>query len=124
MYVIFVSIAGYISPIIYHTAQNLDGVNVKGYMATSLMDSFEWLRGYQQWFGLHRVDFKNPSLPRTPKRSAHYYSEIVKNNGLPIPEEEKFLYETFPEDFRWSTASSSYQVGQHLASFLTQTHRN
>ncbi|CAJ1078805.1 lactase-phlorizin hydrolase-like [Xyrichtys novacula] len=91
-------------------AHNLDGVKVKGYIATSLMDSFEWLNGYNVGFGLHHVDFTNPNRPRTPKRSAHYYYQVVKDNGFPMPDDEKTLYGEFPISFNWSTASASYQI--------------
>uniref|UniRef100_A0A8C3PQ85 Lactase n=1 Tax=Calidris pygmaea TaxID=425635 RepID=A0A8C3PQ85_9CHAR len=62
----------------------LDGVNLKGYNAWSFMDNFEWLNGYDPTFGLHQVDFDNPNRPRTPKRSAVYYAEIIRNNGIPF----------------------------------------
>uniref|UniRef100_A0A3B4U6G1 beta-glucosidase n=1 Tax=Seriola dumerili TaxID=41447 RepID=A0A3B4U6G1_SERDU len=92
-------------------AHNLDGVKVKGYIATSLMDSFEWLNGYKIGFGLHHVDFTNSNRPRTPKRSAHYYYQVMRDNGFPLPDDEKMLYGQFPKTFNWSTASASYQVG-------------
>uniref|UniRef100_A0A8C4EUW2 beta-glucosidase n=1 Tax=Dicentrarchus labrax TaxID=13489 RepID=A0A8C4EUW2_DICLA len=91
-------------------AHNLDGVKVKGYIATSLMDSFEWLNGYKVGFGLHHVDFTNPNRPRTPKRSAHYYYQVMKDNGFPLPNDEKILYGQFPRAFNWSSASSAYQI--------------
>ncbi|XP_033990469.1 lactase-phlorizin hydrolase-like [Trematomus bernacchii] len=91
-------------------AHNLDAVKVKGYIATSLMDSFEWLNGYKVGFGLHHVDFTNPIKPRTPKRSAHYYYQVIKDNGFPLPDDEKILYGEFPKTFNWSTASASYQI--------------
>uniref|UniRef100_A0A667Z083 Lactase n=1 Tax=Myripristis murdjan TaxID=586833 RepID=A0A667Z083_9TELE len=91
-------------------AYDLDGVKVQGYIATSLMDSFEWLNGYTVGFGFHRVDFTNPNRPRTPKYSAHYYYQVIKDNGFPLPDDERVLYGHFRKNFIWSTATASYQI--------------
>ncbi|XP_056145398.1 lactase/phlorizin hydrolase [Lampris incognitus] len=91
-------------------AYDLDGVKVRGYIGSSLMDSFEWLNGYTVGFGLHHVDFTNPNRPRTSKYSAHYYYQVIKDNGFPIPDVEKPLYGNFSKDFIWSTATASYQI--------------
>eukprot|EP00076_Gallus_gallus_P002678 NP_001104816.1 lactase-phlorizin hydrolase precursor [Gallus gallus] len=91
-------------------AYKLDGVNLRGYNAWSFMDFFEWLNGYEPRFGLHEVDFNDPNRPRTPRRSAVYYAEIIRNNGIPLPEENKFLYGEFPKNFCWSVATAAYQI--------------
>ncbi|CAD0205436.1 unnamed protein product [Chrysodeixis includens] len=59
-----------------------DGVNLKGYMAWSLMDNFEWLGGYTQRFGLYYIDFQDPARTRIPKKSAFVYKHIVNNRYL------------------------------------------
>lgn len=92
------------------SAYKLDGVNLRGYNAWSFMDTFEWLNGYDPRFGLHQVDFDNPNRPRTPKRSAVYYAEIIRNNGIPLPKENEFLHGEFPKNFCWSVATAAYQV--------------
>ncbi|KAM9629680.1 lactase/phlorizin hydrolase [Morphnus guianensis] len=91
-------------------AYKLDGVNLRGYNAWSFMDTFEWLNGYDPRFGLHQVDFDNPNRPRTPKHSAVYYAEIIRNNGIPLPKENEFLHGEFPKNFWWSVATSAYQI--------------
>lgn len=100
------------------TAYELDGVKVKGYIATSLMDSFEWLNGYKLGFGFHHVDFGDINRPRTPKYSAHYYYQIMKDNGFPLPDDERMEWGHFPKDFIWSCATAAYQVSLNLK-FLT-----
>ncbi|XP_046442120.1 lactase-phlorizin hydrolase-like [Daphnia pulex] len=59
-----------------------DGVNVIGYTAWSLMDNFEWERGYLERFGMHYVNFTDPARPRIPKASANYYARLIQKNGF------------------------------------------
>ncbi len=56
------------------------GCNLQGYYAWSLMDNFEWAEGYAPRFGLVWIDFD--TLKRTPKRSFHWYQQVIANNGL------------------------------------------
>ncbi|XP_037379182.2 LOW QUALITY PROTEIN: lactase/phlorizin hydrolase [Talpa occidentalis] len=91
-------------------AYRLDGVDLRGYSAWSLMDNFEWLNGYTIKFGLYHVDFNNANRPRTARASARYYTELIASNGMPLPKEDEFLYGQFPEGFVWSVASAAYQI--------------
>ncbi|MBX3595827.1 family 1 glycosylhydrolase [Sphingomonas sp.] len=52
------------------------GTPVLGYLHWSLMDNFEWRRGYSQQFGLVAVD--RTRFRRSPKPSAKTYSELVE----------------------------------------------
>jgi len=56
-----------------------DGVNVKGIFAWSLMDNFEWGDGLNFRFGITYVDFMDGDLPRTPKQSAMWWTELIAN---------------------------------------------
>ena len=58
----------------------LEGVNLKGYFAWSLMDNFEWASGYDKRFGLHYVDYQ--TLKRTPKASSKWFAKVIEQNGL------------------------------------------
>lgn len=56
------------------------GANVRGYFLWSLMDNFEWAHGFGPRFGLVRVEYDTGK--RIPKQSAHWYSQVIKQNGL------------------------------------------
>ena len=63
-------------------AIKLDGANVKGYYAWSLLDNFEWAKGYTEKFGLHYVDFNDPARPRTPKESTKFITKLINDHGF------------------------------------------
>ncbi|WP_395700439.1 GH1 family beta-glucosidase [Aquabacterium sp.] len=51
------------------------GVDVQGYFVWSLLDNFEWAEGYRPRFGLVHVDYATQR--RTPKRSYHWYRDLI-----------------------------------------------
>jgi beta-glucosidase len=57
-----------------------DGVPVKGYFVWSFIDNYEWEDGYARRFGLVHVDYATQR--RTPKLSARYYSEVIRQNRI------------------------------------------
>jgi len=56
------------------------GVDVRGYLHWSLMDNFEWDKGFWPRFGLIEIDYE--SLRRTPRRSALFYADVCAANGI------------------------------------------
>ncbi|WP_447764210.1 family 1 glycosylhydrolase [Sphingopyxis panaciterrae] len=60
-------------------AVRAEGIPVLGYIHWSLMDNFEWRRGYSQHFGLVSVDRRN--FRRTFKPSAQVYAKLVRARG-------------------------------------------
>ncbi|MBP2321802.1 beta-glucosidase [Kibdelosporangium banguiense] len=52
-----------------------EGVDVRGYFVWSLLDNFEWSKGYQPRFGLVHIDYE--TLARTPKDSFHWYRKLI-----------------------------------------------
>ncbi|XP_050670535.1 myrosinase 1-like isoform X2 [Leptidea sinapis] len=59
-----------------------EGSYIIGYTAWSLMDNFEWWNGYRENYGLYEVDFNDTSRPRTPRKSAYVYKEIIRTRTL------------------------------------------
>lgn len=54
---------------------NRKGADVRGYFVWTLLDDYEWLKGYNSRYGLHHVD--HMTLKSTPKASATWYREFI-----------------------------------------------
>jgi beta-glucosidase len=57
-----------------------EGIPLKGYFVWSLMDNFEWQKGYTERFGIVYVNYQ--TLKRTPKLSAKFYRETIARNTV------------------------------------------
>ncbi len=57
-----------------------EGADILGYLHWSLLDNFEWARGFGPRFGLIEVDYKTQQ--RTVRPSARVYADIIKNNAI------------------------------------------
>jgi beta-glucosidase len=56
-----------------------DGADLRGYLAWSLVDNFEWAHGYDKRFGILSVD---ADLRRREKASARWYAAVAKAGAL------------------------------------------
>ncbi|GAA1661453.1 GH1 family beta-glucosidase [Catellatospora bangladeshensis] len=63
---------------VHHAVER--GADVRGYLAWSLMDNFEWAYGYGKRFGLVYVDYDTQR--RVLKDSARWYAQVIRDNGL------------------------------------------
>jgi beta-glucosidase len=57
-----------------------EGWPLKGYFVWSLLDNFEWAYGFTRRFGITYVNYS--TLERTPKLSAHWYRDLIRNRRI------------------------------------------
>ncbi len=70
---------------------------VKGYFHWTLVDNFEWERGWTQRFGLWGLDVETQK--RIKRLSADLYAEICKENGLSAEMVQKYCPEVLDKLF-------------------------
>jgi len=70
---------------------------VKGYFHWSLVDNFEWERGWSQRFGLWGLNLENQARIRRP--SVDMYAEICKTNSISAEVVEKYAPEVYDKIF-------------------------
>jgi len=79
--------------LIQHIHQMWRAINfnwpIRGYFHWSLVDNFEWERGWSQRFGLWELDRETQT--RTRRRSADLYEEICKENAVTSDQVENYI---------------------------------
>ncbi len=84
-----------------HIHQVWRGINfnwpIKGYFVWSLVDNFEWERGWSQRFGLWGLDTATQARIRRP--SVDLYAAVCKENALSSAVVEKYAPQALPRIF-------------------------
>lgn len=57
-------------------------IDLRGYFHWSLLDNFEWAKGYSERFGMVYVDYRTQR--RILKDSAYWYRDVIQSNGIAI----------------------------------------
>jgi beta-glucosidase len=57
-----------------------EGAPVEGFFVWSLMDNYEWAKGYSQRFGIVWIDYETQQ--RIPKDSALWYKQVIADNAI------------------------------------------
>ena len=70
---------------------------VEGYFHWTLVDNFEWERGWTQRFGLWGLDVE--TLARLRRPSASMYAEICRTNGISSDVVEEYAPQSLPKLF-------------------------
>ena len=70
---------------------------VKGYFHWTLVDNFEWDRGWTQRFGLWALDIDTQARIKRP--SADLYAEICRQNGISSEVVKRFAPEIYDQIF-------------------------
>jgi beta-glucosidase len=83
------------------------GCPVIGYFHWSLLDNFEWERGWSQRFGLWELDLS--SQVRRKRRSADFYAEICRENALTSAMVEKYCPEVLAKLFPGSGKNINHE---------------
>jgi len=65
----------YLSGYLYEI-ERLQHDTIKGFFVWSLLDNFEWARGFNESFGIIQVDYTN-NFERTPKSSFYFLKNMI-----------------------------------------------
>ena len=87
-----------------------DDVNVKMYTAWSLMDNFEWAKGYTERFGLHFIDYEDPERTRYRKDSSYCIEQIATENAVPGNTGDD--YETCGQSYKNQNSKNIYRMNE------------
>ena len=68
----------------------VEGVDVRGYFYWTLLDNYEWNHGMGIRMGMYAVDKDDPEKKRVARKGVAVYSEIAKNNEIPVEIAEKY----------------------------------
>lgn len=89
-----------------------DGANIRGYTSWSLLDKFEWDKGYTDRYGFYYAEFNSRNKPRYPKASVQYYKKIIIANGFPNAREVGLIAHAICSGFRRATQYRAQKAWQ------------